>query len=260
MQHLDRSELFLRTTIMAITASFSPNAKLLLVSSDKVDDVITISCNAVGRILVNGGAVSIWGGQSTIANTAEIQVFSKGGEDKIVLDATNGVLPATELFDDDNAEVLRGRKASVQVIAWNDRLMWNREHGAAEPVSDVPRGLAVGTMIVSIALCSLVFEAGWKHTAAGKCNQTRMFDCQTRTTTPKNASSSPVAPALSPILFVDARSWMATQQERAKGPSPFSGRRAEPDCAQEPKPCQSPMFAFARSTERTEQRRHGHKG
>jgi hypothetical protein len=51
MQHLDRSELFLRTTIMAITASFSPNAKLLLVSSDKVDDFITISNT-------RGGAVS----------------------------------------------------------------------------------------------------------------------------------------------------------------------------------------------------------
>jgi hypothetical protein len=53
---------------------------------------------------------------------------------------------------------------------------------------------------------------------------------------------------------------MSTQQERARGPSSPSGQRAEPDCAQGPKPCQSPMFAFARSTERAEQRRHGHKG
>ena len=73
---------------MAITASFSPNAKLLLVSSDNADDVITISCDAAGQILVNGGAVSIWGGQPTIANTAEIQVFSKGGEGKIVRSPT----------------------------------------------------------------------------------------------------------------------------------------------------------------------------
>jgi hypothetical protein len=114
---------------MAITASFSPNAKLLLVSSDNADDVITISCDAAGQILVNGGAVSIWGGQPTIANTAEIQVFSKGGEGKIVLDESNGTLPTTELFDEDDDEVRDGA-ASVQVVACNDRLMWKCGDGA----------------------------------------------------------------------------------------------------------------------------------
>ena len=107
---------------MAITASFSPSAKLLLVSSDNVADVITISCNATGQILVNRGAIFIWGGQPTAANTAEIQVFSKGGADNIVLDESNGALPATELFDEDNDEV-RGGAASVQVVACNDRLV-----------------------------------------------------------------------------------------------------------------------------------------
>ena len=244
---------------MAITASFSPNAKLLLVSSDNADDVITFSCDAAGQILVNGGAVSIWGGQPTIANTAEIQVFSKGGEGKIVLDESNGTLPTTELFDEDDDEVRDGA-ASVQVVACNDRLMWKCGDGAAERVSDVPRVFTVGTIILSIALWSLVVQAGLKHTSVGKCNQTRMFDCQTIITTPKSASSSPGAPALSPIPFVNARSWMSAQQERAEGRSPHSSARAESDCAQGHKPCQPPMFALVRSTERAEQRRHGHKG
>src|SRR6478672_1272978 len=216
---------------MAITASFSPSAKLLLVSSDNVADVITISCNATGQILVNRGAIFIWGGQPTAANTAEIQVFSARGADNIVLDESNGALPATELFDEDNDEV-RGGAASVQVVACNDRLMWKRGDGAAERVSDVPRMFAVATMILSIALFSLVVQAGWKHTSVGKCNQTPMIDCQTITTTAKSASSSPGAPALSPIPFVNARSWMSTQQERAEGRSPHSSARAEPDCAQ----------------------------
>ena len=69
---------------MPITASFLPDAKLLSVLNDNVDDIITISCNAVGQILVNGGAIYVRERQPTVVNTAEIQVFSKGGGDKIV--------------------------------------------------------------------------------------------------------------------------------------------------------------------------------
>lgn len=243
---------------MAITASFSPNAKLLLVSSDNADDVITISCSGAGQILVNDGAVSIWGDQPTIANTAEIQVFSKGGEDKIVLDESNGTLPATELFDDENDEVLRGDAANVQVVACNDRPMWNRGDGAAKPASDVPRLFTIGTLILAIAFCELVFQAGWKQTSAGKCNQDRVFDCQAVMASPKSTSPPPVASALSPIPFVNARSWMSSQLERAEVPYLQSGRRSEPDCAQATKPCH--MLALVRPTERADQRRHGHKG
>jgi hypothetical protein len=241
---------------MAIMADFLPSAELLLVFSDNLEDVITISC-AAGHILVNPGAVSIRGGQPTVANTAEIQIFSKGGEDKIVLDETNGVLPAIEVFEGDCDDVLRWGASNVKVVACSDPLMWNRGEGTAKTVPDAPRLLSVGTLILAIALCELVFQAGWKQTSAGKCNQSRMFDCQAVMASPKIASSPPVASALSPIPFVNARSWMSSQLERAEATSSQSGRRTEPDCAQGIKPCH--VLALVRPTERAEQRRHGHK-
>jgi hypothetical protein len=223
MQHLHRGVVFQRTTIMAITASFSPRAKLLLVFSDNVDEAITISRNVAGQILVNGGAVSIRGGQPTIANTAEIQAFSKSGEGKIIIDESNGALPATELFDSGGDTVLRGGKNNIHVVGCNDHLMWNRRDDAAETFSEIPCLLIVGTMILLIVLCELVFEAGWKQTSAGKCNHNLPFDCEAVMTNPKSASSSSVASALNSIPFVNARSWMSTQLQPAKRPSLHSG-------------------------------------
>ena len=79
---------------MAIKASFSPSARLLSEFGDNADNTITTSRNAAGQILVNGGAVSIDGGQATVANTTVIQVFGQGGNDTIALDESNGALPA----------------------------------------------------------------------------------------------------------------------------------------------------------------------
>ena len=58
---------------MAIKANFSPTPGLLSVFDDNADDTITISRNAAGQILINGGAVSVDGGQPTVANTALMQ-------------------------------------------------------------------------------------------------------------------------------------------------------------------------------------------
>ena len=71
---------------MAITATFLPGAGLLSVFGDSLDNTITISRNAAGTILVNGGAVAVIGGTPTVANTALIQVFGLGGNDIITLD------------------------------------------------------------------------------------------------------------------------------------------------------------------------------
>ena len=81
---------------MAIKAKFSPSAGLLSVFDDNADDSITISRDAAGQILVNGGAVPLEGGQATVANTALIQVFGQGGNDVITLDETNGALPESQ--------------------------------------------------------------------------------------------------------------------------------------------------------------------
>ena len=55
---------------MAIIASFNPGAGLLSVFGDGLGNSVKISRDAAGKILVNGGAVAIAGGNPTVANTA----------------------------------------------------------------------------------------------------------------------------------------------------------------------------------------------
>src|SRR5262245_31128673 len=59
----------------AISATFAPGVGVLSVIGDSLDNTITISRDAAGHILVNGGAVPILGGTPTVANTALIDVF-----------------------------------------------------------------------------------------------------------------------------------------------------------------------------------------
>jgi len=93
---------------MATRATFSPGAGLLSVFGDNLDNTIVASRDAAGTILINNGAVSIAGGQPTVANTATIQVFGQGGNDTISLDETNGALPAAQLFGGAGNDTLTG--------------------------------------------------------------------------------------------------------------------------------------------------------
>ncbi len=52
----------------AVTSTFTGG--VLSVNGDSLDNNIAVSRNAAGRILVNGGAVSVVGGTPTVANTA----------------------------------------------------------------------------------------------------------------------------------------------------------------------------------------------
>jgi Ca2+-binding RTX toxin-like protein len=91
--------------IMAITAFFSPAFGTLSILGDNLDNTTTISRDAAGNILVDGGAVTIIGGIPTVTNTTSIVAFGLEGNDSIVLDETNGVLPRAILFGgsgDDN--------------------------------------------------------------------------------------------------------------------------------------------------------------
>src|SRR5688572_6646237 len=67
----------------AVTASFSPGSGVLAVFGENLGNTITISRDAAGKILVNGGAVSVSGGTATVANTTLIQVFGQGGNDTV---------------------------------------------------------------------------------------------------------------------------------------------------------------------------------
>ncbi|HEY2424416.1 MAG TPA: calcium-binding protein [Pseudolabrys sp.] len=93
---------------MAITASFSPGARVVSVFGDSASNNIRASRDAAGRILINGGAVSILGGDATVANTDLIQLFGQGGDDTITVDEVNGPMPAAQLFGGNGNDILTG--------------------------------------------------------------------------------------------------------------------------------------------------------
>ena len=110
---------------MAIKANFSAGTGLLKVIGDQPSNTITMSRNAAGQILINGGAVSIDGGNATVANTTEIDVFGQGGDDTIALDEANGALPSAHLFGGDGNDVLTGGSSADLLFgqSGNDTLL-----------------------------------------------------------------------------------------------------------------------------------------
>src|SRR4051794_28257773 len=76
----------------ATTASFGGQG-VLSVFGDTDNNNITVSRDAAGQILVNGGAIAVIGGTPTVANTSLIQAFGQGGDDTLTLSEVNGALP-----------------------------------------------------------------------------------------------------------------------------------------------------------------------
>src|SRR5262245_4137835 len=95
-------------SILAVTASFIPSAGVLSVFGDAGPNTTTVSRNAAGQLLVNGGAVPVQGGTPTVANTALIQMFGQGGNDILTLDQANGALPRANMFGGTGNDVLTG--------------------------------------------------------------------------------------------------------------------------------------------------------
>ena len=108
---------------MAVTSTF--NSGQLSVIGDSLDNNTTVSRNAAGTILVNGGAVATVGGTPTVANTSLIQAFGQGGNDVISLSEINGALPAANLFGGAGNDVLTGGSGSDQLFGQegNDTLL-----------------------------------------------------------------------------------------------------------------------------------------
>ena len=102
---------------MAIKASFIPGAGLLSVFGDDLDNAVTISRNAAGLILINGGAVQVLGGQPTVANTSQMLVFGQGGNDMLVLDESNGALPPAQMFGGNGNDTIVGGSGGDRVVA-----------------------------------------------------------------------------------------------------------------------------------------------
>jgi Ca2+-binding RTX toxin-like protein len=111
--------------VLAVIATFSPGSGTLTVFGDNLDNSITVSRNAAGTLLVNGGAVAILGGTATVANTALIQVFGQGGNDTITLNETNGALPRANLFGGTGNDTLTGGSGGDMLFgqSGNDTLL-----------------------------------------------------------------------------------------------------------------------------------------
>src|SRR5215218_2930890 len=99
---------------MAVTSTFSSGT--LFVFGDSLDNAITVSRNAAGTILVNGGAVAVVGGTPTVANTSQIEVFGQGGNDSITINEANGALPAALLFGGAGNDTLTGGSGADQLF------------------------------------------------------------------------------------------------------------------------------------------------
>jgi Ca2+-binding RTX toxin-like protein len=102
---------------MAIHASFQPATGVLVENGDNLGNTITTSRDAAGQISVNGGAVSIDGGQPTFDNTTDIVAFGGNGNDTISLG--NAVLPPAQLFGGNGNDVLTGGSGADQLFGGN---------------------------------------------------------------------------------------------------------------------------------------------
>jgi Ca2+-binding RTX toxin-like protein len=111
--------------MLAVTASFVPQAQTLMIMGDAANNTIEVSRDAAGTILVNGGAVAVLGGTPTVANTALVESYGRGGNDTISLNETNGALPQTHLFGGAGNDVLTGGSGNDELYgeAGNDILL-----------------------------------------------------------------------------------------------------------------------------------------
>ena len=111
--------------MLAVTASFAPQAQTLMIMGDAANNTIEVSRDAAGTILVNGGAVAVLGGTPTVDNTALVQSYGHGGNDTISLNEANGALPQTHLFGGAGNDVLTGGSGNDQIFgeAGNDTLL-----------------------------------------------------------------------------------------------------------------------------------------
>jgi Ca2+-binding RTX toxin-like protein len=111
------------TASAATTATFSSGA--LSVIGDGLDNNITISRNAAGTILVNGGAIAVTGGTPTVGNTTQIRVFGQGGNDTLTLNQASGALPLAHLFGGNGNDTMTGGAGNDQLFgqAGNDTLL-----------------------------------------------------------------------------------------------------------------------------------------
>ena len=106
--------------LLAITASFSEVTGSLSITGDELDNVITISQDNAGAILVNDGNVTINGGTPNVQNTNRIFAFGLAGNDQISLDETSGPLPDAVFLGSQGNDLLIGGSGQDVLIGGSD--------------------------------------------------------------------------------------------------------------------------------------------
>lgn len=96
---------------MSINSKFLAGQHRFLVNAGDGDNNVTISRDADGHLFVNGVADD----NATVSNTDLIHVNGGDGNDVIVLDETNGILPAAELFGGAGNDSLTGGSGNDQL-------------------------------------------------------------------------------------------------------------------------------------------------
>ena len=108
---------------LAATGSFANGVLTSL--GDSLDNNLTVSRDAAGRLLLNGGAVAVAGGTPTVANTSLVQVFGLGGNDVLTMNEASGALPAANLFGGIGNDTLTGGSGADKLFgqSGNDTLL-----------------------------------------------------------------------------------------------------------------------------------------
>jgi Ca2+-binding RTX toxin-like protein len=103
--------------VPVVAAVFDPTAGVLAVVGDQLDNIITVSRDAGGNILVNGGAVPVAGGTPTVANTTLIRILGNRGNDSLRLDESNGTLPKAVIKGGPGNDLLAGGSGNDTFVA-----------------------------------------------------------------------------------------------------------------------------------------------
>ena len=94
--------------LLAITAAINPQTGLLSINGDAADNVIVVSRDAAGTILVNAGAVPVLFGPATVTNTTRIDIRGFTGNDNLSVNESNGAMPRTDMSGGDGNDTLLG--------------------------------------------------------------------------------------------------------------------------------------------------------
>ena len=126
--------------MFAVTAAFTNG--VLTVTGDANANVITVSRDTAGHLLVNNGTIAIAGAvAATVTNTNLIDLLGGDGNDNLTLDETNGLLPKASFFGGAGNDTMTGGAGNDTLTGnagtdqafgrgGNDLMIWNPGDGS----------------------------------------------------------------------------------------------------------------------------------